>query len=283
MKILATTLFLFAFLQSANALTIPKGSQYDQRMKTISYNPYDVTEIVAVSGYATTIMFKDNESVIDVAVGFSQGWEVVDSNNVVYLKPLSITESDGYINPPNTETWATNLIIKTNVNTYIFDLNLKYEVKDAAFMVKFNYPIDEANARNAARAEQIKKNNEKSVNKALDEMKTPANWEYFMKIAKDSKNISPDFAYDDGTRTYLGFDSTKSIPAIFYFAGNQETMANTSVKQMDKYTVIVVHKTAEKFMLRSGEQTVGVMNNRYGKFKPSTNNTVTPTVVRGIK
>lgn len=282
MKKLILFLSLLAAMQSVSALTVPKNSQYDNRMKTINYNPYDVTKITAMNGYASAIIFKNNESVIDVAVGFSNGWEVVDSQNVVYLKPIAI-DSNGFIYDPNAEEWTTNLVIRTNQNIYVFDLDLVYEKKELSYAVEFKYPIEEQEKRNAAKLAQIAKSNEAAANKTLDGMTVPANWNYSMKVAKDSRNIAPSFTYDDGVRTYLGFDSTKSIPAVFYYQGDQEMMSNTNVKEIPNYTVIVVHKTAERLILRSGDQTVGIINNQYGRFKPSTNKSIAPTVTRGIK
>lgn len=278
--------FVFLLLQSITVTSLaevtPKGSQYDTRMQTINFNPYDVTKINAMQGYVTSLIFNQDEVVQDIAVGFTDGWEVVDSKNVVYLKPIAM-EQDGFFYDPWAEDWATNLVIRTNKNVYALDLNLVENKKSSAYTVKFNYPLEEKALREKAQVEAIKKHNDNLVNEKLNELTYPENWDYTMKVAPDSRPITPNFAYDDGTRTYLGFDSTKSIPAIFYYQGEQEMMSNNSVKQIPNFTIIIIHKTAERFILRSGDQTVGVINGSYGRYKPSNHNNQDPAVIRGIK
>lgn len=282
MKKLLLFSILISLIPSVNAEVIPKGSRYDSRMKTVSYNPYDVTKIDAKTGYATSIVFNENEVVLDISVGFNEGWEVVDSRNVVYLKPVSL-EQDGYSYDPWPSDWATNLVIKTNLNLYAFDLNLVDSKKNTAYIVEFNYPLEEKKQREAKRVAEIAKHNENMINKQLDELTYPANWNYSMKVAADSDNIKPVFAYDDGTRTYLGFNQSSSIPAVFYYQGEQEMMSNTNVKEIPNYTIVVIHKTADRFILRSGEQTVGIINSAYGYNVPPQSKATEPKIIRGIK
>ena len=104
-----------------------------------------------------------------------------------------------------------------------------------------------------------------------------------MRIGKDSREIAPKFAYDDGVRTYIGFDTTNSIPSVFYYQGEQEMMSNTSVKKQGNYTVIVIHKTATRFILRSGDQVVGIINYGFGKNPTSQVTTTTNQVIREVK
>ena len=87
-----------------------------------------------------------------------------------------------------------------------------------------------------------------------------------MHVNKGSDTIAPDFVYDDGVFTYIGFNSTKTIPSIFLFdEANKESILNTHLKKDGNYDVLVVHKIAQKLLLRSGDKLVGIMNNSYGK------------------
>lgn len=86
-----------------------------------------------------------------------------------------------------------------------------------------------------------------------------------MKVNKGSEDISPNFAYDDGVFTYLGFDSTKSFPAVFSYEKGKEGILNTHIKKDGDYDVLVVHKVLPQILLRSGDKVVGVFNKGYAK------------------
>lgn len=86
-----------------------------------------------------------------------------------------------------------------------------------------------------------------------------------MKVNKESENIAPNFAYDDGVFTYLGFDNTKSFPAVFAYENGKESILNHHIKKDGNYDVLVIHKTLPKILLRSGDKVVGVFNKGYAK------------------
>lgn len=81
---------------------------------------------------------------------------------------------------------------------------------------------------------------------------------------KDSENISPTFAYDDGQFTYLGFNNTKDIPSVFLYENDKESILNTHIKKDGNYDVLVIQKTAKQFVLRSGDRIVGIWNKSFG-------------------
>ena len=58
---------------------------------------------------------------------------------------------------------------------------------------------------------------------------------------------------------------------------------NTSVKNTKKYTIIVVHKTASRFILRSGDEVVGILNKSFGKSIQNNQVTSNKDVIRSIK
>lgn len=288
-KVLFTFMLFGLINNNVLAAQLPKKSSADSRMQTQVYKANDVTVIKAKVGFATAISFSKEEHVIDIAVGFN-GWEIVDNNNVIYLKPVALGSADSAIEPQLNE-WNTNLLITTNKRQYAFDLILAdNDYKANAYFVNFNYPNEEAQALAKARAEAQKKAAEaeekaieKRLNDELSKFTVPKNWDYSMLVGNDSRIIAPSFAYDDGIRTYLGFDNTKSIPAVFYYQGDTEMMSNTTQKQQGNYSVIIVHKTAERFILRSGEQVVGVINYGFGKNKSNEINTSNTNIERVIR
>ena len=272
---------------SALAAQMPARSPYDSRIQAINYNAANVTEIMAKTGYATVINFSSDEVIIDIASGFTNGWDIKDNNNRVFIKPVAFSNNSEVIEP-NPAQWNTNLIITTNKRVYTFDLNLIPDAqKNNAYVVNFAYPQEIAKQRQIAyrKAEQERQEhlNKQTVDNDLEAMPSPKNWNYGMKVGKDSQSITPDFVYDDATRTFIGFAPEKSIPAVFYYQGNQEMMSNITTKQQGKYTVIVLMKTAPKLILRSGKQVVGIINHGYGKFLSNGSDTSNNAVVREVK
>lgn len=287
-------LLIMSVATGVNALDIPKSSKYDERMQYINYNAQNVTEIKAKDGFVTAITFSPEEVITDVAVGFSGGWDIKDNGNNLYIRPKAVQVGD-MTQEPTAGDWDTNILIVTNKFNYAFDLKLVKDVKErSAYFVKFAYPTEEQRKRDEqARAKakeaqavakaKAEKAEAEEVAKALDRFTVPKNWDYTMKVGKDSREIAPKFTYDDGVRTYIGFDTTNSIPSVFYYQGEQEMMSNTNVKKQGSYTVIVVHKTAHRFILRSGDQVVGIINNGFGKNPSSHVNTTTTEVIRTVK
>ena len=295
MKKSLLALFAMGVTLNAFAIDIPRTSKYDDRMQYINYNSDDVTEIRAKDGFVTAITFSNGEEVNDIAVGFSGGWDVKDNRNNVYIRPKALQQGENGFFEPKVGEWGTNLLIVTNKYSYAFDLKLVSDNKDrSAYFIKFAYPTEEQLKRNAEAKEKAEKQRAiaqqkaekaeaEAVNKSLDKFTVPRNWDYTMRVGKDSREIAPKFAYDDGVRTYIGFDTTNSIPSVFYYQGEQEMMSNTSVKKQGNYTVIVVHKTATRFILRSGDQVVGIINYGFGKNPTSQVTTTTNQVIREVK
>ncbi|MEQ5736343.1 P-type conjugative transfer protein VirB9 [Providencia alcalifaciens] len=260
----------------------PAKSRYDNRMQYLSYNANDVTTIKAKAGFATLINFSEKETISDIAVGFQQGWEVVDSANKIFIKPKAY-QADNQVVEPQLNIWDTNLLVTTNLNIYSFDLILLEESsKDNAYVVRFSYPEDKKElakkqaAEAKAEAEKVENN---IINLELNKLTTPKNWDYTMKVAQSSESIVPDFAYDDGVRTYIGFLPNKSIPTINYYQGNDEMMSNQSVKKQGNYSIVVIHKVAPRYILRSGDQVVGLINNGFGKVAVSGSETSNSKII----
>ena len=133
MKIL---LFLSLALGSLFAIDIPTATNYDKRIVYTSFNVDDVYQIYAKNGYTTVIQFAKDEVILDMATGFSDGWDLQDRRNFVFIKPkayessFSIDEFGETVNKkimvePTPKDWKTNLIILTNKREYVFNLKTK--------------------------------------------------------------------------------------------------------------------------------------------------------------
>jgi len=144
---------------------------------------------------------------------------------------------------PNAADWKTNLIITTNKDkVYTFDLELG-EINKINYKLTFNYatPKEKIEKEKAEKELAEKAAKEKALyKKEIDRNTIPRNWNFAMHVNKDSETITPDYAYDDGVFTYLGFSSTKTIPSVFLFDdANKESILNTHIKKDGKYDNII--------------------------------------------
>lgn len=256
------------------AIDIPKSTLFDKRVVYTNFNKDDVFQIFAKNGYTTVIQFAEDERILDMASGFSSGWDIQDRRNFVFIKPKSyesnfaVDELGETINKkmiidPNQNDWKTNLIVLTNKREYVFNLDLNID-KNSYFKFTFKYPEDELykkQQKDKLKKEFLEKN---EIKEELNRTAIPRNWDYYMNQNKDSENISPTFAYDDGQFTYLGFNNTKDIPSVFLYENDKESILNTHIKKDGNYDVLVIQKTAKQFVLRSGDRIVGIWNKSFG-------------------
>lgn len=300
--------FVIALLMAAhicNAAVQPSGSRFDPRNQIVSYNPQNTTVINSAVGYTTTLVFDDDETVISARTGFPQGWSVNKEDNLVYVevKPVKQTvqnnntdengkQSSEVVNvalDPETdlERWRTNLFVRTTKRNYSMELNARTfrQPDKIAFVVNYQYPQERRKEQAEIEKKRIeaynKRQEEKTINNALENAKSPRNWQYWKRVAEGSQDISPDYAYDDGRYTWFGFSPLKKIPSIFVMSGDQETLTNPVVKKSSSFTVVGV-PVDQRFVLRIGNQVVGVENRGFGKVRLPAGDTVSPKVEKEV-
>lgn len=299
---------LVLFASNCFALNVPSISKYDPRITFAVYNASDVYLVKCKNGYVSMLEFSQDERILNIATGFSDGWEIIERDNYLFIKPKayvikqeeqSFTDKNGEqiefvgssVIQPNPTDWKTNLIVTTTKRIYAFDLTIEEE-GNINYKVQFSYPADIKNAKDAKILAEKKAKEEaeekESLQTELEKTTVPRNWDYMMHINKNSQTISPDFAYDDGVFTYLGFNNTKTIPSVFLYDEalqdkNKESILNTHIKKDGNYDVLVIHKTAQKILLRSGNKLVGIFNGGYAKNPPiKTHETISKNVEREI-
>lgn len=260
----------------AQAVEIPSGSPFDARIQHVKYNAGDVVTVRAVTGLGGRIVFGEGEEIKDVATGFTEGWELRDRANVLYVKPQSVKLDDGTVRQPKEGEWDTNLMVKTMVGDtprfYDFDLKLigqadtkdksgdksyaSVESRRASFRVVFEYPDEQAAKSKAERERKV-------ANAASNYANAPKNWDYTMQAGKSSSEILPTMAYDDGRFTFLRFAPDRPLPAVFEVAEDKsESVVNWHIEQND---LLVIHSLAREFVLRHGTAVVSVYNEGYGR------------------
>lgn len=279
---LSITIALALHSTATIAVDIPQSSMFDNRIQHVNYNAGDVVVVRTVPGLSTRVVFSPDETILDIASGFTQGWNFMDRQNVLYIKPQSIKgENDQPSMPPEAGKWDTNLLVKTNLRLYDFDLHLLPGSNSGApatnqrisYRVEFRYPEDEA--------EKAKKTAEAQAAKVkLDAKTAPRNWNYSMQVGPDSEGIAPTLAYDDGRFTYLKFPNNRDFPAVFLVAADKtESLVNTHV---DK-DVMVIQRVASELVLRLGNSVVGIYNDSYDiDGVPPNDGTTVPGVKRVI-
>lgn len=261
----------------ALAEDVPKGSSYDKRIQRVAYNAEDVIKINTQLGFITTIIFDDNETVEKAISGFDAGWRITPYQNKLFVSPVPVEqehsdgdEGDAEIKKfePIAKDWKTNLFVSTNKRSYSMDLNLADSTQDHyAHIVRYWYPEKDTVHRE-----------KQQLAASLVSDKYPRNWDYFVKTGRGSENIVPDFAYDDGSLTYLGFGEIKNFPSVFLLNRGKEQTVNYSIEQKGNYKVMVIHKLGKAFVLRYGSQVAGVLNKSFGKIVKPYSSTSSPYV-----
>src|SRR5688500_18436251 len=107
-----------------------------QVVQEYEYQPDRIYQVRTGLGIATQIELSPNEEILDFSTGFSNGWELTRRDNVFYIKPKN-TDVD------------TNMMIRTAVHSYIFELKVVAtdwtaldQAKQAGvqYKVTFRYP-----------------------------------------------------------------------------------------------------------------------------------------------
>lgn len=285
MKRQVIILALLAAFGSANAADVPQSSKFDNRIQYVNYNAGDVVVVRAVVGLGTRVVFSPGETILDVASGFTQGWEFSDRRNILYIKAKTVKGEQGMPGmAPEAGKWDTNLMVTTNLRMYDIDLHLlpgnnngKAPASRVAYRVEYQYPADEL-AASKALAER-----ERAQTK-LDTKTEPLNWNYSMQIGDASANIAPTMAYDDGRFTYFKFPNNRDFPSAFLVAPDKtESLVNSHIDPAIPDTLII-QRVSKEIVLRLGNSVVGIYNDSFDPDGiPATNGTTVPGVKRVIK
>ncbi|MBP1131115.1 type IV secretion system protein VirB9 [Serratia sp. PL17] len=264
-------------------------------MQNVSYNSQNATVVNTRPGYVTTLLFDDDEAVIDAQAGFPKGWTVTKSDNRVGVSPNPITQpvTDASGNNvsqvflPTPKDWKTNLFVVTSKRDYSLELNvLDHDSPAQAFVIRYHYPAEvrqQSAAASAARQTQQRERQEKQqIAAAFGEASMPRNWRYTKRVAAGSTSIAPDFAWDDGRFAYIGFSPIRTLPSVFRVVnGREQALTPRTVKQ-GNYTVMVV-PAAPQLVLRYGTSVVGIENDGFGRIPITRSDTVSPSVTLEAK
>lgn len=292
-------LLLFCWASVAQAASIPKASNYDARMQSVDYNPSNITVVYSRLGFLTTVIFSPDEVIVGKPMtGFEDGWDIKWDANKLSISPRPAVQKQEIINDngeketvqklfePIPDEWRTNLFVSTNKKNYSLELFLldASSKREPSLVVNYAYPDEQrlkVNQQEQARAKALQVEQEKKViAQTLENGQAPRNWDYYMRPSKGSDTITPDFAYDDGVMTYIGFSPYKTFPGVTKYVNGKEQTTVFSVQQKGNYKILVVHSLDKNLILRHGEQVIGVVNQSFGKVITPYKNTSSTQVER---
>ena len=273
----------------------PRGSAYDSRMQNVSYNSQNATVVNTRPGYVTTLLFDDDEAVIDAQAGFPKGWTVTKSDNRVDVSPNPITQpvTDASGNNvsqvflPTAKDWKTNLFVVTSKRDYSLELNvLDHDSPSQAFVIRYHYPAEvrqQSAAASAARqTQQRERQAQQQIAAAFGQASMPRNWRYIKRVAAGSASIAPDFAWDDGRFAYIGFSPIRTLPSVFRVVNGREQAVTPRTVKQGNYIVMVV-PASPQLVLRYGTSVVGIENDGFGRIPITRRDTVSPSVTLEAK
>ncbi|WP_120633699.1 TrbG/VirB9 family P-type conjugative transfer protein [Ruegeria sp. EL01] len=217
-----------------------RGTRTDTRIRTLNYHPDDVYKIDAYTGYATTFQLEEGEVMVDEVRGDPKTWDFIPN-----------TARDGFVIKAKYATpQASNLILETNLRTYVFLLHAHKggAPGNVGFLYRFNYPD---------RKRGYKPRQAGTIQTAFNTSGRPANLQY---SASGDRLLRPNVAFDDGRKTYLRLKQQSVRPSVFAMgADGRERLVNTS--DLADGTIVVTG-VYPRLVLRDGPYVVCVFNNR---------------------
>lgn len=232
--------------RAVHAWEVP-GWSADTRIRQVVYRRDDVVRVIAQRGFATHIALEPAEHILVVAPGDRDGWQVVArrGDHDVYLKPQLAAHD-------------SNLEIRTDRRSYSFDLvvlplRARFGNHRVMYRITFTYPEAAMAKRQAAQDASL-------VRERLGQPPVVRNTAYSMQVMPHSQDIAPTAAWDDGRFTYIRIPRNRRIPAIFRVADDGSESVVDRHMQAD---VIVVHELARRFVLRLGDEVVGLWNDGF--------------------
>jgi type IV secretion system protein VirB9 len=264
MKSLLAMGLLTALLQNfaARAETTPTKGRVDSRVRVAAYNSAEVYKLRGLVGYQIDLEFELGETFVGLGAGDMEGLSFVGQENHLFLKPKA-------------SKVTTNLTVLTSRRHYHIDysaLAQRPNEDDVIYALRFTYAETPANLAAEAAA--------KRLDSQLDgaSSQRPHNIDYWY---CGEPALRPVKASDDGVHTRLSFAANADLPAIFVRnADESESLLNFSVDEGD----VVIHRVAQRFILRRGKLTGCVVNRGYtGGGKRLESGTVAPDVERRVQ
>ncbi|WP_455476962.1 P-type conjugative transfer protein VirB9 [Bartonella sp. B41] len=257
-KFVFVALLSSLYTMPVQALKTPSNSQYDHRIRYVTYNKDDVVQIETVLGVATHIILEEGEQYVTHAFGDSEAYAFAHKGQHIFIKPKA-------------ELANTNLIVVTDQRSYKFRLQFREDRAGATYELAFQYPNTDS--------QKLQEHNERAaIERGFYRGVEKYNLSYTM---SGNQDIAPINAWDDGRITYFKFSANMDMPSIYVVdtAGNESLIPRTVVG--DSSNIIAVHKVNPKWIIRLGRRALAVFNENYDPNGiPNTTRTVSSVVHR---
>jgi type IV secretion system protein VirB9 len=255
--------YLLFLATSAQAETLPARGAVDPRIRTAAYSAEEIYRLVGFVGYHLDLEFEPDEVFTGISAGDPEALTYSAHDNVLTLRP-------------RVELAQMNLTVTTSKRRYYFEYSVSARrpgraVDDVMYAVRFTYP-PRAPGEERTLEEQIE------LEMALIAKGRQRNVDYWF---CGNPAIKPEAASDDGVHTRLTFATNAELPAVFVRnEDGTESLLNFHVDAGD----VVIHRVAERFILRRGKVTGCVVNKGFaGSGVRLESGTVAPEVVRARK
>lgn len=226
-----------------------------QAIQEYFYEPSRIYSIRSGLGITTAIELSPSENVLDYSLGFSSGWDVSRRDNVFYLRPKNVDVD-------------TNMMIRTEANSYIFELKVVAtdwraleQAKQAGvqYKVVFKYPEDASFAAVKAAPTSVE------ANTTIDPTRL-YNFNYDYSTRSRATWLVPISVHDDGRFTYIKMNDMRGIttgnfPAVYgrETKRGDEFLLNTTVEN----NTIIVHGVYQYLVIRQGGNVIGLRRGPY--------------------
>jgi type IV secretion system protein VirB9 len=213
------------------------ASAADQRVRTLAYDPDQIITVAGRPGIQSTIEFRSDERIENIAVGNSSSWQVTPNRrgSVVFLKPLQAAA-------------RTNMTVVTDQRVYLFDLIPAKKDSEPVYVMRFSYPHSDNPADSKSlQAVSSAAKAEASVIVAPTEPQRL----YFGWKERGAKSLLPERVFDDQRSLFMTWQQGKPLPAILTRAqGDQEAPLNYRVSG----DYIVVTPVPQNVVVRYGNK-----------------------------
>jgi type IV secretion system protein VirB9 len=250
----------------------PRVSSGDPRVRFVNYNEWQVYSVPTTMRAVLIVELSADEVIRNVALGDTVPWEVSLVGNLLFVKQREDTRG-------TTNGVMVTMMPDGKLRTYQFALRGEMG-EPSVVKIKFLYPGQEAERRNAAEAVTRDKVQAAQVNAeiARDAYSGTPNYRYSESGVAD---FAPSDAWDNGRVTAFRFAGQTEVPAIYAVDKDGEERLVQFSMQGD---VAVAGVVAPAWRLRIGPRVVCVWNEAYAPARaPSGGGTAGETFTRTVK
>lgn len=264
---------LIALLFAA-ATTAHAGYYDDSRIRQVISNELTPIGIEFVVGQPLIIELPNDQPISDVAFSGLDDWrteyEVNKKGNRLFVKAIDKSSK------PRT------ILITAAEHSYVLDLAPSRKAVPLSKLIIKNAAPVTAEPEIFAHAKIEEK--DKIIGDGIKVLK-PAdvnNRNYSMQIVKQTVDIRPREAWDDGRFTYLRFPNNIAFPTAYRSVPGtkEEALVSYHVENKD---VLVLHGISPLWNLRLGQSVIGVYNEKYDAVGAATPDSTTNGAVRELK